>query len=163
MKRIAIAKITTPADVQAQLALTGDVYDKGAIFVEIAEEGMTNQLIYCRYGLSIPYYEVQVNEKVLVEHTSGTEIKPERFFYTGIVDSTGTIPTESYALGNKLQTELEIMKTAISQLQTDFSGWTPVPNDGGAALKTAVTTGFVAEPLPDFSESNILSEVIKGK
>jgi len=46
-------------------------------------------------------------------------------------------------------------------LQTDFTNWTPVPNDGGAALKTLLTSGFLTKTLA--SLTNILSEVITGK
>ena len=43
------------------------------------------------------------------------------------------------ALSNLVGAQLDALKTAIS-------GWTPVPNDGGAALKTALTALFATWP-----------------
>lgn len=67
--------------------------------------------------------------------------------------------TEKFVLGDTFKTELDKHKKLIQDLQTAFTTWTPVPNDGGAALKTAAAT-FLADPLPDYS--SILSSKIKG-
>ncbi len=67
--------------------------------------------------------------------------------------------TESYVLGDTFKTELEKQKKMITDLQTAFSTWAPVPNDGGAALKAAAAT-FIADPVPNYA--NILSTLIKG-
>jgi hypothetical protein len=40
----------------------------------------------------------------------------------------------------KLLAVAEKVDQAINDLKSVFSGWVPVPNDGGAALKTAITT-----------------------
>ncbi len=84
MKSIAVVKVSDPVAVQTQLAIFGDEYDDGAIFVEIPELGLVGveNYVYCEYGLSIPYYRVNVDDEVLVEPTIGDD---ERFFYTGLV------------------------------------------------------------------------------
>lgn len=46
------------------------------------------------------------------------------------------------ALAAKVKTELDKLKDDINSLKTVFSGWIVVPNDGGAALKTAATTWY---------------------
>jgi hypothetical protein len=63
-------------------------------------------------------------------------------------------------LGETLKAELQKIVDALTQLNLDFSGWVPVPNDGGAALKTAVTAGFVTKPQADLS--TVLSEGVKN-
>jgi len=67
---------------------------------------------------------------------------------------------ESFVLGDTAQTELDKDKDAMTELQNAINGWTPVPNDGGAALKAALAT-FLAKPMADYS--SILSDLIKGK
>jgi len=160
MKAIAKAFITTPAAVQSYAASKGQQSHTGSIYVKCPELGFDTEPLYCRYGLSIPYYEVQVDEKVLIEPTFGND---ERWFYTGIVDTAGAIPTESFVLGDTLKTELQKNVDALTQLQADLTAWTPVPNDGGAALKTVLGLpgGFLSKSIA--SLTNILSQVIKGK
>ncbi len=46
------------------------------------------------------------------------------------------------ALAGKVLTELNKLASDVNSLKTVFSAWIPVPNDGGAALKTAATTWF---------------------
>lgn len=41
-----------------------------------------------------------------------------------------------------LADDLNTIRDDINTLKSAISGWTPVPNDGGAALKTALTTWF---------------------
>lgn len=67
---------------------------------------------------------------------------------------------ESFVLGDTAKTELDKDKDAMTELQSAITGWTPVPNDGGAALKAALAT-FLAKPMANYS--SILSEDIKGK
>lgn len=52
------------------------------------------------------------------------------------------------ALANKVKTWLDAFNTAVS-------GWTPVPNDGGAALKTALSTLIGGVPSTDVSAANV--------
>jgi hypothetical protein len=84
-KHLAVAKITDPTAVQAKCASMGiGDMDKGAIWINIPEIGFVgNMMIYCRYGLSIPYIRVQVDDKLWVEPTVGDT---ERWIYTGFAD-----------------------------------------------------------------------------
>lgn len=81
----------------------------------------------------------------------------------GQSDSTVEIGAadESYIKGDTAKTELQKNIDALTQLQTDFTSWTPVPNDGGAALKAIISAGFGLSALA--SLANILSEKIKGE
>lgn len=45
---------------------------------------------------------------------------------------------------NDVVTELKKTQTDSNNLKTAISGWVPVPNDGGAALKTALATWYAA-------------------
>lgn len=72
----------------------------------------------------------------------------------------GDKTTDYVIKGDTLKIELEKIRILLDVLQKTFSGWTPVPEDGGAALKAAVT-GFINLPLPDYT--NILSKYAKVK
>ena len=86
---IAIAKIVDPSAVQAKCTAEGYKYYKGAIFCEVPEMGFfAPHLIYCRYGLSIPYLRVQEDWKLLAAPTVNNDT---RWFYTGIADCGGDI------------------------------------------------------------------------
>jgi hypothetical protein len=52
----------------------------------------------------------------------------------------GGSTTQPVALGDDVKTELDKIAMDVNDLKTAMSGWTPVPNDGGAALKTAITS-----------------------
>lgn len=42
----------------------------------------------------------------------------------------------------ELKEQLNVIEDSINDLKAVFSGWTPVPNDGGAALKAAAGSWF---------------------
>jgi phage baseplate assembly protein V len=67
---------------------------------------------------------------------------------------------EAYVKGDTFKTELDKDIDAMTTLQAGINAWVPVPNDGGAALKTALAT-FLAKPMA--SSANILSTKIKGE
>ena len=155
-KLLAIAKIVDPAAVSAALANANETAHDGAIFVEIPELGITTPYIYCRYGLSIPYYKVQIGEKLWVEPTIG---ESERWVYTGLADVGGaTLPDEPLVLGTQLRnyiTDLvgEINDEAIQKINdvvTDLNSFIttynththPVPGVllGGPGTNTTPTT-----------------------
>lgn len=88
---VAVAKIVDPSAVRARLS--GQQYDNGAIFVECPEMGMQgSNLIYCRYGLSLPYVKVRAGQKVWIEPTIHDN---ERWKYTGFVDCGGFSPADA--------------------------------------------------------------------
>jgi hypothetical protein len=51
----------------------------------------------------------------------------------------------------------ELVRDALQTLANAFDGWTPVPNDGGAALKTALTSALAGWP-PDLHASNLRAD-----
>lgn len=58
----------------------------------------------------------------------------------------------------ELKTQIDKNTKAIQELQNILSSWTPVPEDGGAVLKSLVST-FISKPTADLSE--IENETIK--
>jgi hypothetical protein len=50
----------------------------------------------------------------------------------------------------ELKTQVDKNTLAIQTLQNILSSWTPVPNDGGASLKSLITA-FVSKPLADLN------------
>lgn len=68
---------------------------------------------------------------------------------------------ESYVKGDTAKPELQKNVDALTQLKTDLTAWVPVPTDGGAALKTILSAGFLTKSFADLND--ILSERIKGE
>lgn len=64
--------------------------------------------------------------------------------------------SKKMVLGDTIKTEVQKMIDQIKQLRQDFSTWTPVPQDGGAALKAVISAGFALKPDADLAD--ILSE-----
>jgi hypothetical protein len=92
-KYIATAKIVDPSAVASRATSEGFTAHKGAIFVSIPEMGFEEpNLIYCRYGLSIPYLKIQKDWRVWVEPTIGED---QRFCFTGIVDCGSITPADA--------------------------------------------------------------------
>lgn len=63
------------------------------------------------------------------------------------VDNQGNIVLNGGQFGGvvkvaELVQKLNTLESDLNTLKTVFTGWTPVPNDGGAALKAAATTWF---------------------
>jgi hypothetical protein len=59
-----------------------------------------------------------------------------------------------------LKSKLNAIESSINSLKNALSGWTPVPNDGGAALKSAVTS-WAASQLQQTQLSDIENDKIK--
>jgi hypothetical protein len=68
---------------------------------------------------------------------------------------------ESFVKGDTFKPEFQKAIDYIAQLKADFTAWTPVPNDGGAVLKTIVSTGSNLKPTP--TATGMLSDKIKGE
>jgi hypothetical protein len=109
-KAIAKANITEPAAVQARCTAEGELYKEGSIYCEIYELGFfAPQLIYCRYGLSIPYIRVQPGWTLLVEPTVGED---GRWFFTGIADCGSLTPIDADQLLIQLASQVIYASTA---------------------------------------------------
>lgn len=195
-KLIGVAKIIDPDQVNNKCSELGINYFKGMIFCTVPEMGfLNNDLLPCRYGLSIPYLRVQVGWELLIEPTiiEGSGLR-KRWFYTGIADCGGSgnqlnpdkdmqfmlqllsqviyasgteihlssqASNQPFVLGTTLKTELQKIVDALTQLNSDFSTWTVVAQDGGAALKTLVMAGFVTKA--QAALTSILSTKIFGE
>lgn len=61
----------------------------------------------------------------------------------------------------ELTNRLNDYEDLFSQLKQDLNTWVPVPSDGGAALKTILTTGFLTEQIPSSSVSDFENEKVK--
>ena len=48
----------------------------------------------------------------------------------------------------------------FTQLKTDFNAWTPVPQDGGLALKAILISGFLTKTVPSSSVSDFENDKI---
>ena len=69
---------------------------------------------------------------------------------------------QAYVLGDTQRTELNKILNQMRTLISVLSGWTPIPADGGAALKTLLgTSGLFA--LPPSNLTNTLSDIIDGE
>lgn len=175
-KYIATAVITDPADVIAKCSSNGFVGHAGAIWCNIPELGfLGSDMIYCRYGLAIPYLRIQPGTRLLVEPTVGDR---RRWFYTGIVDANDGIITvndqlliqlvsqviyattsntlhlsnktanESYVLGNKLLTWIQDFITSVFNIHTHpdpSSGTTGTPNQTGSVPTDILSTKIFGE------------------
>jgi hypothetical protein len=64
--------------------------------------------------------------------------------------------SKKMVLGDTIKTEVQKMIDQLKQLRQDFSTWTPTPQDGGAALKVVISSGFALKPDADLTD--ILSE-----
>ena len=60
----------------------------------------------------------------------------------------------------ELTERLNLIEKDINSLKQKLSGWTPTPNDGGAALKTALSSYF-SESLQETQVTDIENERVK--
>ena len=60
----------------------------------------------------------------------------------------------------ELTQRLNAIEQDLNALKTVFSGWTPAPQDGGAALKTAAATWF-AQTLTETQQTDIENQYVK--
>lgn len=61
----------------------------------------------------------------------------------------------------ELTERLNDLEDLFTQLQQDFTNWTPVAQDGGAALKAVISTGFGVAQIPDSEVSDFENEDVK--
>jgi len=88
-KYVAVAKIVNPSLVSARMSSEGGIAHNGSIYCEIPEMGFFDpDLIYCRYGLSLPYIKIQPGWTLWVEPSVDGD---SRWVYTGIADCGGSV------------------------------------------------------------------------
>jgi len=104
------------------------------------------QMIFNDNGGAYPLIIASL-EQVLVFSLSTLQIKGKVKLGDG---------TDKMILGDTLKTEIQKIIDQLTQLRQDFSTWSVTPNDGGLALKTAVSAGFATKPDADLS--NVLSD-----
>lgn len=61
----------------------------------------------------------------------------------------------------ELTSRLNELENLFTQLKTDFNGWVPSPNDGGAALKTKLSAGYLTKTIPNSQISDFENELVK--
>jgi len=102
-----------------------------------------------------PLGNVDANNLV-IGLTSGTiQIDP-----SGNIFLHSKTASEAFVKGTSQKVEIDKDFNAMSALQSAINGWTPIPQDGGAALKVALAA-FLGLPLG--STTGTLSTVIKGE
>jgi hypothetical protein len=62
---------------------------------------------------------------------------------------------------SRIADQLNEIKHDINQLKGLIVGWSPASGDGGAALKTALTTAWTAATLPDSVPDDMANSVVK--
>lgn len=60
-----------------------------------------------------------------------------------------------------LVTRLNDLEGLFNTLQNNFNTWVPAPTDGGTALKTVLSSGFLIETVPDSQVSDFENEKFK--
>lgn len=85
-----------------------------------------------------------------------------------VIDANTSISFNDGSFGGVLKAaelvaDINNIKKDINNLKQAFSSWVVIPNDGGAALKTAATTWF-GESIPDTNLSDVVNnKVTHGK
>ena len=100
----------------------------------------------------------QVNSKVLVSFLSKDEAFVSMFSAIDGIELNGN--TWSLIKAEVFLTEIEKLKETVDALVQALNvSWTPVPNDGGAALKTVITSALIGKTTGDYSD--VKNETIK--
>lgn len=61
----------------------------------------------------------------------------------------------------KLREQIEKINTFLDEIRQVFNAWTPVPNDGGAALKAQMITALAGLQLADLSDAQVGNPNVK--
>ena len=132
---------------QAQLRwVTVDKVDKENKAMDVT--GVIDQL---------EYYDVQLGMGALCIYP-----KPGTTCLVGIIEGQvlngGTLG--GLVKVGELTERLNLIEKDINSLKQKLSGWTPVPNDGGSALKTALSS-YISESLKETQVRDIENERVK--
>lgn len=107
---------------------------------------------------------VKFTAQTLFEAISAVQIKltAANIALAGNVAITGTVALNGGANGGvpmstPLSSEINEVKNDINQLKAIFASWSPVSNDGGSALKAAVS-GYASSPLDPTNAGDISND-----
>ena len=110
----------------------------------------------------LEYYDVQLGMGALCIYP-----KPGTTCLVGIVEGqeTDAFLISANEVGGlvkvgELTERLNLIEKDINSLKQKLSGWTPVPNDGGSALKTALSS-YTSESLKETQVRDIENERVK--
>ena len=131
---------------QAQLRwVTVDKVDKENKAMDVT--GVIDQL---------EYYDVQLGMGALCIYP-----KPGTTCLVGIIEGQ---ETDAFLISadevDEMTERLNLIEKDINSLKQKLSGWTPVPNDGGSALKTALSS-YISESLKETQVRDIENERVK--
>lgn len=102
------------------------------------------------------YFEIPNNNSYcLLMFRDGSISRPQ----ITMIDSVNQFIFNGGQLGGLIKitpflSDFNAVENVLKSLQTAISGWTPVPNDGGAALKVALTE-WLTETIPITQRKNI--------
>jgi hypothetical protein len=113
---------------QASLSLSEGLYIKPAVGSKVALTFINNQTGVITQFTEIDSFEVKISDKQI--NVDSSEIS-----FNGGSNGGMVIPLSAVNRWNLIEQDVNDLKTVIS-------GWTPIPNDGGAALKTALATWY---------------------
>lgn len=104
------------------------------------------------------------NSGLLIGHKDGLmiQVDTDKLYIKNASKIEMLGATESFVKGDTLQTELNKDKTLMGDLVTAFTNWTPVAQDGGAALKAQLVQ-FLIDGANQADYSQIKSTKIKGE
>lgn len=110
-----------------------------ASFVEVPAINSACTMTFKDNNIQRPeLFQVQVCDKILIKIGDSTlQIDATGFVFNGGT-LNGLVKVDSNV------DRLNKIEDDVNDLKTKISGWTPVPNDGGAALKIALTTWYGA-------------------
>lgn len=132
----------------------GGVYERDDIFLQAAEVESgekTGFVIIPKVGSVVLVLRLDRTEWFTVAAT--TEV--EMLYMMG--DKYGTVKAE------ELVTELNKLKGTVDAIVSAVSSWIPVVNDGGGALKTALTSALTGQTTGSFNNTLINDKIRHGQ
>jgi hypothetical protein len=130
-------------------SLTGDLKDLAVMKVDVIDEIVMD--VQVRVQLTCP--EVVVNSKKVMIESGELSIDADSTIFNG-GDNLGVPKSKSVAQ------KLAKIEGQLNELKAVFTSWIPVPTDGGAALKAAVTT-WAADLMTPTVADNLENKSVK--
>ena len=145
-------------DVQLRVLANGDGFgvitvpkDDSLVLIGIVENNPNAcYLVQCSEVVMV---RIEMDDKILIEipEDGKVKIKAEEILFDG--SKSGLIDL------NGLKGQLNAIEQDLNDLKIVLSGWTPAPNDGGAALKSGAATWY-GQQLTLTSDSDIETQKI---